>query len=255
MTVRRPDLWSAWFRSFAVQGSWNYRTLLGSGVAYALLPVLRRVYAGDPVGMRRALEDHLQAFNAHPYLASLAVGALARAESDGEDRERIRRFRRALSGPLGSLGDRAVWFRWRPFCVLSALAAWLGAGISPWAAILLFLGLYNAGHVALRAWAFRAGWSEGLQVARVLGEWPADRWSRMLTPVNAVLLGGVGYGAARRVLADGEAALGAAAGGWGAAVGVAAGAALAFRWPAAGRRAAPFLLAAGALAGWLLGGG
>lgn len=254
MTVRRSDLWSAWIRSFAVQGSWNYRTLLGSGLAYALLPVLRRVHAGDPVEMRRALEDHLQAFNAHPYLASLAVGALARAERDRVDREKIRRFRRALSGPLGSLGDRIVWSRWRPFCVLAALAAWLGPGISPWAAILLFLGLYNAGHVALRAWAFRAGWTEGLRVAAVLREWPPERWSRALAPLNALLLGGVGYGLTRRVLAgDGSGALAGAAGGWAPVLGVAAGAALAFRWPAAGRRAAPFLLGAGALAGWLLG--
>lgn len=255
MSVRRPDLWSAWIRSFAVQGSWNYRTLLGSGVAYALLPVLRRVYAGDPVGMRRALEDHLQAFNAHPYLASLAVGAMARAERDGEDRERIRRFRRALSGPLGSLGDRVVWSRWRPFCLLAALAGWLGGGVSPWAAILFFLVLYNAGHLALRAWAFRAGWREGLKVARVLREWPPDRWSRVLTPLNTLLLGGVGFGVAGRALGGEAGALAGATGGWGVVLGAAVGAALAFRWPAAGRRAAPFVLAAGTLAGWLLGGG
>lgn len=254
MSVGRPELWSAWFRSFAVQGSWNYRTLLGSGVAYALLPVLRRVYAGDPVGLRRALEDHLEGFNAHPYLAPLAVGALARAERDGEDRERIRRFRRALSGPLGSLGDRVVWTRWRPFCALLALAAWLGAGAPPWAAILLFLVLYNSGHVLLRAWAFRAGWNEGLRVARVLRQWPPDRWSRVLAPLNALLLGGVAYGVARRVVADGTGAAGWAGGSWGVLIGAAAGAALAFRWPAAGRRAAPFLLAAGALAARLLGG-
>lgn len=254
MTVRRSDLWSAWFRSFAVQGSWNYRTLLGSGVAYALLPVLRRVHAGDPVEMGRALEDHLGAFNAHPYLAPLAVGALARAESEREDREKIRRFRRALSGPLGSLGDRVVWSRWRPFCVLLALAAWLGAGVSPGAATLLFLGLYNAGHVALRAWAFRAGWSEGLGVAGKLGNWPPERWSRALTPLNVLLLGGVGFAVARRALAGEASGALAGAAGPAAALGVAAGAALAFRWPAAGRRAAPFLLAAGALAGWLLGG-
>lgn len=252
MSVRRSDLWTAWLRTFAVQGGWNYRTLVGSGVAYALLPVLRRVHAGDPVRMRRATRDHLEAFNAHPYLAPLAVGALARAEHDGVGRETIRRFRRALSGPLGSVGDRAVWSRWQPFCVLSALAAWLGAGVSPWGAVFLFLTVYNAGHVALRAWAFRAGWRDGLRVAEVLREWPPDRWSRVLVPLNAVLLGGVGYGLARRTVDLGAGALPAAAG-WTAAVGAAAGAALAFRWPALGRRAAPFVLAAGALAGALLG--
>lgn len=252
MTVRSKDLWSAWLRSFAVGGSWNYRTLLGSGIAYALLPVLRRVHAGDPVRMRGALADHLQPFNAHPYLAALAVGALARAERDGAERETIRRFRRALSGPLGSLGDRTVWARWRPFCLLVSLAAWMGAGLTPWAAVLLFLGLYNVGHLALRAWAFRTGWREGLGVAAALREWPPDRWSAVLTPVNALLLGAVAYGAAGRAL--GESAAGMAPGGWGVAAGVAGGAVLAVRWPAVARRLGPLLFAAGALAGWLVGG-
>lgn len=254
MSVRRSDLWLAWLRTFAVQGSWNYHSLLGSGVAYALLPVLRRLYAGDPVRMRRALHDHLGAFNAHPYLAPLAVGALARAERDGEDRETIRRFRRALSGPLGSLGDGVVWCRWRPFCVLVALAAWLGAGVSAWGAVFLFLGIYNAGHLGLRVWAFQAGWRRGLGVGTALRDWGPDRWSRPLPPLNAVLLGGVGYAAARRVLEVGGGLPGGAAAVWAPAAGTAVGAALAFRWPALGRRTAPFLLAAGALAGVVVGG-
>lgn len=252
MSVRRSDLWSAWLRSFAVGGSWNYRTLLGSGIAYALLPVLRRVHTGDPVRMRRALADHLQPFNAHPYMAALAVGALARAERDGVERETIRRFRRALSGPLGSLGDRTVWARWRPFCLLVSLAAWMGLGFTPWTSVLLFLGLYNVGHLALRAWAFRTGWREGTDVAAALREWPPDRWSAGLTPVNALLLGAVAHGAARRAM--GETVAGAGLGAWGMAAGVAAGAALAVRWPAAARRLGPLLFAGGALAGWLVGG-
>lgn len=254
MTVRRSDLWSAWLRTFVVQGGWNYHSLVGSGVAYALLPVLRRVHAGDPVRMRGALHDHLGAFNANPYLAPLAVGALARAERDGEDRETIRRFRRALSGPLGSLGDRVVWCRWRPFCVLATLDAWLGAGMPAWGAVLLFLGMFNAGHVALRGWAFRAGWRRGLEVVTALRNWGPDRWSRVLPPLNALLLGSVGYAAARRALDAGVAPPVGAAAIWAPAAGAAAGAALAFRWPGLGRRAAPFLLASGALVGALVGG-
>lgn len=253
MTVRRSDLWKAWIRSFAVAAGWNYHTLLGSGVAYALLPVLRRVHAGDPVALRESLEDHLQAFNAHPYMASMAVGALARVERDGVDRETIRRFRRALSGPMGSLGDRTLWARWRPFCLLAALTAWMAAGLPPWSAVLLFLGLYNAGHVALRGRGFVVGWRRGLRLGTALAEWSPNRWSRALVPVNAVLLGAVGCAAALRVVGAAGGSAG-AAGAWPPAAGMAAGAALAFRWPGPGRRAAPFVLAAGAAAGWILGG-
>lgn len=254
MTVRRADLWSTWLRTFVVQGSWNYHSLVGSGVAYALLPVLRRVHAGDPVRMRQALRDHLGSFNAHPYLAPLAVGALARAERDGEDRETIRRFRRALSGPLGSLGDAVVWCRWRPFCVLLALGAWLLAGFSAAGAVLLFLGVYSVGHLALRGWAFVAGWRRGVRVAASLRDWGPERWTRVLPPVNAFLLGGVGFAAARRVLETPPGLAAGAAAAWAPLAGAAVGAALAFRWPALGRRAAPLLLAAGALVAALAGG-
>ena len=43
------------------------------------------------------------------YLASVAVGALARAELSGVNPAHIERFRTALCGPLGSVGDRLVW--------------------------------------------------------------------------------------------------------------------------------------------------
>src|SRR5207237_102193 len=82
-----------------------------------------------------ARESHY--FNAHPYLASVAVGALARAELDGEPPERIERFRTALAGPLGSVGDRLVWAGWLPFCSLAALAIFgLGASLGPGGSLL-----------------------------------------------------------------------------------------------------------------------
>jgi PTS system mannose-specific IID component len=109
-----------------------------------------------------------QFFNAHPYLAPVAVGALARAELDGEAPERIQRFRTALCGPLGSVGDRLVWAGWLPLCSLVALCAF-GFGAGPGLVIGIFLLLYNAGHLTLRAWGLRTGWRHGLRVASSLG--------------------------------------------------------------------------------------
>ena len=94
--------------------------------------------AGAPMFARRierpayraALARESRYFNAHPYLAGVAVGALTRAELDGVDPARIERFRTALAGPLGSVGDRLVWASWLPFCSLVALCVF-GAGGSP----------------------------------------------------------------------------------------------------------------------------
>ena len=156
-------------RMLGIQSAWNYEVLLGTGVGYCIEPALRQLEGGvRGERYREALARESGYFNAHPYLAALAVGALARAELDGEAPARIERFRTALCGPLGSVGDRLVWASWLPFCSLLALGAF-GAGAGPTAVVLLFLTLYNAGHMALRIWGLETGWRLGLGVASALG--------------------------------------------------------------------------------------
>jgi PTS system mannose-specific IID component len=156
-------------RLLAVQGSWNYETLMGNGIAFAVEPALRLLPGGrDGPAYRAAMKRQVGYFNAHPYLAGIAVGALARAELSGEAPERIDRFRTACCGPLGSVGDRLIWAGWLPLCSVMALAAF-GLGASPAGVVLLFLGSYNLGHLALRLWALDAGYRGGLHVASALG--------------------------------------------------------------------------------------
>lgn len=156
-------------RMFAIQGSWNYESLLGNGVGFCVEPALRLLPGGiHTPRFKEALGRESRYFNAHPYLAAVAVGALARAELDGVPADRIERFRKALSGPLGSVGDRLVWAGWLPLCSILALVAF-GLGAGALATVGLFLAVYNAGHVALRIWGFQVGWSHGLRVASALG--------------------------------------------------------------------------------------
>ena len=150
-------------RSFLIQGSWNYRTMIGTGMAFTLLPLLRYLYR-DPEALESTLERHAGHFNAHPYLAGLALGSLVRLEEDGAPPELVRRFRSAVAGPLGALGDRVVWATWLPLSSLMALVAYQ-AGLTSWMAVVLFLVLYNAGHIALRLWGFRTGYRKGPSLA------------------------------------------------------------------------------------------
>lgn len=156
-------------RMLSIQSGWNYEVLLGTGIAFCVEPALRLLEGGrGGAAYREALARESQYFNSHPYLAALAVGALARVELDGEPPARIERFRTALCGPLGSVGDRLVWAAWLPFCSLVGLAAF-GAGTGPAGVVILFLALYNAGHIALRVWGLETGWRRGLGVATALG--------------------------------------------------------------------------------------
>ena len=181
-------------RSFAIQGSWNFETLVGYGFAYALLPVLRAVYRDRPDELERAVGRHARLFNTHPYLSPIALGAVARLEVEGKPAEVIERFKAAVRGALGGLGDRLVWAGWRPVCLLAAVALLL-AGAAWWIVVVGFLIVYNVGHVGLRVWAFRIGWEESTGIASTLRSswiWDAERALRALGPallgVCAVLL-------------------------------------------------------------------
>jgi PTS system mannose-specific IID component len=156
-------------RSFAIQGSWNYEILIGNGLGFCIEPALRLLRDGKGgTAYREALARQCRYFNAHPYLACAAIGALARAELDGESPERIERFRTALCGPLGSVGDRLIWAGWLPLSSLLALLAF-GLGASTLTVIAVFLVVYNMGHITLRAWALQRGLEQGLRVASALG--------------------------------------------------------------------------------------
>ena len=183
-----PQGWARGFaRSFTIQGSWNYRYMIGSGFAFALRPLLRRSgQTGDDVNA--ATHRHLERFNAHPYLAGVALGAVARMESENVDLQTIHRFKEAIQGSLGGLGDTLVWGAWRPATLLFALMV-AAAGVPPWVPVVLFLGLYNAGHIALRWWGFKIGLDEGRDVATRLGKAEIPRLAERVLAAATLLLG------------------------------------------------------------------
>lgn len=206
-------------RSLLVQAAWNYRTMIGCGMAFALLP-LRRYLGRTPEGVDRVdLEVHAAHFNAHPYLTSAALGSLARMEVEDTPRETVVRFRDAVKGPLGALGDRLVWAAWLPFCsVLSLGVFWAGA--PEWAAVLVFLGMYNAGHAFLRVKGYLLGWAEGPRLGMRLRQSGipglARRVERLLMVALGLMVGvlaasGVPEGAGTDLHLPGALALGAGA--------------------------------------------
>lgn len=175
-------------RSFAIQGSWNFRILIGAGFAFVLLPALRVLYRDQPEALRAALERHCDIFNSHPYVAGIAVGAVARLEAEHTDPRIIERFKSAVRGSLGGLGDRLVWAGWRPVCVLLALGI-VFAGAPWWAGAVFFLISYNIGHIGLRAWSFRLGLEYGKFVGERLRRSPIAEAQRALAAAGAFTLG------------------------------------------------------------------
>src|SRR6266700_1482871 len=195
VTARGPGRAMVWslLRLFTVQGSYDYERMQGIGMGVAEEPLLRDLRAagdGEPGGTaayRAAVARGARFFNAHPYLCGLAVGAAARAEHEGVPAAHIERLRAALCGPLGSLGDRLVWVGWLPLTsALALIGVALGLGLP---AVLGFLLLYNAGHVALRWWALRAGWTYGAGVAQALREPLLQRGASVAARAMACVVG------------------------------------------------------------------
>jgi PTS system mannose-specific IID component len=175
-------------RSLTVQGSWNYETLIGTGFAFTVLPVLRYLHPTDAEAFRSALVRHTEVFNSHPYLATVAVGAVSRLEADGADPIMIQRFKSALRGSLGSIGDQLVWTAWKPATVMLGVAL-VVAGMAWWFGLAVFLLTYNTFHLGLRAWGLRVGTASGLEVGKVLRDAPIQKIARRAGDLGA-LFGG-----------------------------------------------------------------
>ncbi len=184
-----PGFGSAVARLFMIQAAWSYERMLGIGFGFAAEPMLRGLaQAGDGRAFRVAVARQSRYFNAHPYLAALAVGAAVRAELDGVPPEKIERLRSALVGPLGSLGDRLIWAGWLPACAAIGLLL-VAVSAGAWA-VAAFLVLYNVVHVWLRVWGLKAGWRSGIGVASALAAPGLKRALEAIAPVAALLVGG-----------------------------------------------------------------
>jgi PTS system mannose-specific IID component len=175
---------------------------LGTALQFCTEPGLRQLPGGlDGERYAQALGRQARYFNAHPYLAGIAVGALTRAELDDVPPTMIERFRTALGGPLGSVGDRLVWASWLPLCSLIALLAF-GLGARPLTVVAIFLVIYNIGHLTLRAWGLRVGFQRGLRVADALAH-PVFRKGPQVIGMLAAVVAGIAIPLATREVVGG----------------------------------------------------
>lgn len=181
-------LWRVFVRSLFLQASWNPQGMQNLGLAYALFPALKRLYP-EPDRQMAAVRRHLAFFNTHPYVAAAILGGVLWHEARiarGEERpEQVVSFKAALMGPLAALGDGFFWLSLRP--AVGALCAALVPLIGAWA-VLLFLVLYNAVHLTLRARLFWMGLTLGDRlveaVARAHLPWHGA-WLRSVAAASA----------------------------------------------------------------------
>ncbi len=179
----RP-LAQTWLRTLFVQASFSFDRMIGVGTAWAIQPLLKDL---PEERYRLAMRRATQFFNAHPYLAGMAIGAVARVEHENIPPETVNRLRHALVSPLGSVGDKLIWAGLMP--ASAGIGLVVGALASPPVGALTFLALYNAGHFALRTWALREGWRRGREISRALTARGIQRGLRLAGPVSGFAVG------------------------------------------------------------------
>ncbi|MDG5854969.1 PTS system mannose/fructose/sorbose family transporter subunit IID [Clostridium beijerinckii] len=125
LKLTKRDRISVWFRSFFLQGSWNYERMQNGGWAFTMIPAIKKLYKTKE-DRAAALERHLEFFNTHPYVASPIIGvtlALEEERANGApiDDVTIQGVKIGMMGPLAGIGDPVFWFTVKP--ILGALAA------------------------------------------------------------------------------------------------------------------------------------
>ena len=185
--INRIDWIKIFFRSFYLQAALNYEGMQALGFAASMTPILKRVCRTEKDRIS-FLRRHLEFFNAHPYFASFALGAMVRLEetTDEGKNKTIIATKRGLCGPLGSLGDQLFWDGLRPLAgICGALIALHGNVLGP----ILFLLIYNVPHVWIRYWGLRRGYELG---ADVFTEFTRPLYKRCIKGIHA--LGAVAIG-------------------------------------------------------------
>jgi len=139
------------------------------GFAYAILPALLEIWAGQPEEAQKSVKRHLEFFNTHPVMGAVVLGAGVRFEEKAAAGEGnpadVGAFKMGLMGSLGAIGDAFFWGALRPMASVAGVL--LALLFHPLVGIAAMLILYNAPQLAIR----RAGFQAGLSGQEAAVEW------------------------------------------------------------------------------------
>ena len=161
--LTKKDFFQVFKRSFALQASYNYERLQALGFDYAIMGVLRKIYADDEEAFREALLRHTETFNMTvapaPFVMGIAISMEEQnAMNKDYDTSAINAVKVALMGPLSGIGDT---FFWGIFRVLGAsIGVQFAINGSPLGAI-IFLLLFNIPNVLTRYYGLYLGYNNG----------------------------------------------------------------------------------------------
>lgn len=111
--INKKDLQRLFWRSIPMEGSWNYERMDNLGFAWAIMPILKKLYP-DQKDFADALTRELTLYNVTPYISTFPMAiAAAMEETNSMDSSfntnSIQDVKTALMGPLSGIGDAFFW--------------------------------------------------------------------------------------------------------------------------------------------------
>jgi len=179
-----------WFRLLLLQGSWNFERLQGLGFFFALLPGLKKLYAGEQ--LQKVAKEYVGYFNTHPYLAPLVAGAVLKLEEGRADNQAqqvaIDEFKEMVAAPYAAIGDALFWGGLRPLA--AGVALFFAAKGILWAPV-VFLLFYNIVPLTFRVSGFVRGYHQGIHSVEFFQRRRLPDWAIHTKEAAVVVLGGL----------------------------------------------------------------
>jgi PTS system mannose-specific IID component len=183
--IRRKDLLRVSLRLTLLQSTWCEGEMQSIGLAFCLLPGLRRLY-GSPDELNEAIRRHHRPFNTHPFLAGVIAGAALKIEEEHRPPEEVDAFLQNSMGPVAALGDPFFFGALPVFVAVAAALCAIYAGV--WAGILSLLVLFNGIHITVRLNGVFTGYREGYDALPHMARWLSPshtKWVKTLAAVGA----------------------------------------------------------------------
>ena len=165
VSLSKADRFKMFLRSYFLLSSFNYERMQNGGVAYTLIPAIKKLYSKKE-DRAAALKRHLEFFNTHPFMANPIFGVTMaleeeRANSADVDDAAISGVKIGMMGPLAGAGDPLFWFTLRPILLsLGASLAVSGNILGP----LLFFILWNIMAAAVKWYTQEFGYKAGVSI-------------------------------------------------------------------------------------------
>lgn len=186
-TLERSDLRAAFWRYFiSFQISWNYERMQALGFAYAMEPVLRKLFPKSE-DYEAALKRHLVFFNTNPVIgAPLIIGSAIAMEEAGAPAS-AEGVKVALMGPLAGVGDTIVW------ALYNSIIFTIGASMALSQNILgpiFVIVMVAVPYTLVRWWQFFWAYEQGKALATSLGSGALERVTEGATILGLIVIGG-----------------------------------------------------------------